>query len=88
MDLTPKIRAGMPSSSFALPGKRFPMNDAPHARLAIGGATRAMHAGNISEAEASAIKNKARAKLGLGMPKMASGPMAVRDALVAKLKGY
>ncbi len=44
--------------------KGFPIGDKKHARLAIGGATRSMHAGNISESEANRIKAKARRKLG------------------------
>ena len=56
-------RKQMPKSEFAGPGKSFPVNDANHARLAIGGATRSMRAGNSSESEADAIKAKARGKL-------------------------
>jgi hypothetical protein len=53
----------MPKSSFAGPGRSFPINDANHARLAIGGATRSERAGNISASEAERIKAKARGKL-------------------------
>lgn len=53
----------MPIWEFAGPGKSFPINDATHARMAISGATRSMHAGNISKATADRIKAKARAKL-------------------------
>ncbi len=55
-----------------VPGKKagpngsFPIGDKKHARLAIGGATRSMHAGNISAATAARIKAKARKKLGDG----------------------
>jgi hypothetical protein len=56
----------MPKSSFAGPGKSFPINDPTHARLAISGATRAQNAGNISAGTAAGIKAKARAKLGKG----------------------
>lgn len=70
MNLTPGIRQGMASKSFALPGKRFPISDPTHARLAIGGATRAARAGNISSGQEAAIKAKARAKLGIS-PKAA-----------------
>lgn len=45
------------------PGGSFPIGDKKHARLAIGGATRSMRAGNISRATADKIKAKARAKL-------------------------
>lgn len=48
------------------PNGSFPIGDKKHARLAIGGATRSEHAGNISESTADAIKAKARAKLGDG----------------------
>lgn len=50
---------------FAGPGKSFPIGDKKHARLAIGGATRSMRAGNISPSMAADIKTKARAKLGI-----------------------
>ena len=64
-NLTAAKRAKMPAKEFGQPGKKgFPMNDAEHQRLAIGGATRAEHAGNISAEEAEHIKAMARAKLG------------------------
>lgn len=56
-------RKQMPKGEFAGPGKSFPVNDPTHARLAIGGATRSEHAGNISAEEAERIKAKARGKL-------------------------
>lgn len=57
-------RALMPKSEFALPGSEgFPLNDATHDRMAISGATRSEHAGNISESTADKIKGEARAKL-------------------------
>jgi hypothetical protein len=63
--LTAADRKKLKRSQFALPGRvAFPINDATHARLAIGGATRSEHAGNISASTAAAIKAKARAKLG------------------------
>lgn len=48
------------------PNGSFPIGDKKHARLAIGGATRSEHAGNISAATAAKIKSAARAKLGKG----------------------
>ncbi len=57
-------RRGMPSKDFAGPGKSFPVSDPVHARMAISGATRSEHAGNISPAEEERIKATARAKLG------------------------
>jgi|SRR5581483_10800621 len=62
-DLTASRRVGMPSSQFAMAGKRFPINDPEHARLAIGGATRSERAGNISAETAEKIKAAARKKL-------------------------
>lgn len=63
-NLTPDKRAQMPQSQFAMPGKSFPMNDPLHQRLAIGGATRAFNAGNISAPTKDRIQNEAKAKLG------------------------
>jgi hypothetical protein len=51
---------------FALPPDGFPIGDAKHARLAIGGATRAERAGNISVSTENRIKAEARAKLAHG----------------------
>ena len=44
--------------------KGFPIGDAKHARLAIGGATRSYNAGNISQSKEQKIKAMARRKLG------------------------
>jgi hypothetical protein len=63
--LTGEKRKKMPSSAFAGPHKTFPINDAVHARMAISGATRSMHAGNISASTADKIKAKARKRLTL-----------------------
>ena len=65
--LTAAKRKKMPASEFAGGKGHFPINDAIHARLAISGATRSEHAGNISASEASSIKAKARAKLRHGL---------------------
>lgn len=64
VDLTASKRKAMPSSDFALSGKRFPLTDKVHDRMAISGATRAERAGNISESTENKIKAEARAKLG------------------------
>lgn len=62
--LNAAARRAMPAKEFAQPKKKgFPLNDALHQRLAIGGATRAARAGNISASEAARIKAEARAKL-------------------------
>lgn len=58
-----------------VPGKKagphgsFPIGDAKHARLAIGGATRSYRAGNISAGTEAKIKSEARAKLKSGRGK-------------------
>lgn len=61
--LTAAKRRGMKRGEFALSGRRFPINDARHARAALSGATRALRAGNITSSEARKIRGKARAKL-------------------------
>lgn len=45
------------------PNDSFPVGDAKHDRLAIGGATRSYDAGNISKSEETHIKRIARALL-------------------------
>ncbi|MGH6991980.1 MAG: hypothetical protein ACREEH_01450 [Caulobacteraceae bacterium] len=62
-DLTAARRRRMKPNAFAGTGRTFPNNDALHARLAIGGATRSYHAGNIGRAEMERIQAAARAKL-------------------------
>lgn len=61
--LTAAVRERMPAGKFAGPGKSFPVNDATHQRLAIGGATRAYRAGNISASEKDRIQRIARSLL-------------------------
>lgn len=88
-------RKRMPKGDFAGPGRSFPIEDKKHARLAIGGATRAERAGNISSSEEASIKSKARAKLGRSGAKdgmgAGKGGMAVHPSakvtLYAPLKG-
>lgn len=62
--LSAKKRDSLPKDDFALSGRRFPVNDKNHARAALSGATRAVNAGNISEAQAAKVRAKARKKLG------------------------
>ena len=64
--LTSKDRKGMSKSSFAGPGRSFPIEDKVHARMAISGATRSQRAGNISASTAASIKANARNKLSGG----------------------
>lgn len=63
--LSTERRKHMSKNEFAGPNRSFPINDATHARMAISGATRSEHAGNISASTAAKIKAKARRKLGL-----------------------
>ena len=75
-------RSAMPKKDFAGPGKSFPISDPTHARMAISGATRSEHAGNISMSEEEKIKAAARAKLHGGDPK---GGMEHHKAAIAKM---
>lgn len=61
-------RKAMP---YALDGKRFPVNDPNHARAAVSGATRALHAGNITASEAAHVRTVADRKLGFTRGQMA-----------------
>lgn len=71
MKLTKAIRDKLPRSQFAGGGPKgkegFPMPDKEHARLAISGATRSLHAGNISASKAASIKARARGILKHGV---------------------
>lgn len=70
------------------PNGSFPIGDAKHARLAIGGATRSERAGNISHSEAAHIKAAARRKLhGTSGMEQAMGEHADREHPV-KRGGY
>lgn len=66
-----------------VPGKKagpngsFPIGDAKHARLAIGGATRSFNAGNISASTENGIKAKARAALAKPKQTAATAPKNV-----------
>lgn len=68
-NLSAADRKKMPQGEFAGPDRSFPINDANHARLAIGGASRSYNAGNISKEEMMRIQAEARAQLGKGRPK-------------------
>jgi hypothetical protein len=64
MKLTAGARKGIIESEFALPGRRFPLVDKSHDRAAISGASKSLHAGNITPADAATVVRKAKAKLG------------------------
>ena len=82
--LTSDQREDMKSSEFALPGGRFPVNDANHARAALSGASRAYDAGNISSGQKAQIDAKADTKL--GHPRQHS--LAVASAETLHRAGY
>lgn len=60
--LTQAQRDAMPASTFAGPGRSFPINDKNHARAALSMLGRAK---GLSAAQRLKIKTRARAKLGL-----------------------
>jgi len=62
--LTTKARKALPASSFALPGGRFPVNDASHAANAKARATQGVKAGTLSAADAAKVRKAANKVLG------------------------
>jgi len=64
MKLSTKARKSLPSKVFAGPGRSFPIPDKTHALKALQLAPYSEEKGNISPAEESRIKTKARKKLG------------------------
>jgi hypothetical protein len=64
MKLTAAQRDALPTSSFALPGRRmFPIHDSIHAEKALQLVGRALKAGSITAEEASTVRRKARGAL-------------------------
>ena len=61
--LTTARRKKLPSSEFALPGRRYPVEDKAHARDAKARASQAFNAGRLSAAEKSKVDHKADAVL-------------------------
>jgi hypothetical protein len=59
--LSKGARASLPASTFALPGRRFPIPDAAHARAAE------MSTKNLSPSQKATVDSKARQVLGVGM---------------------
>jgi hypothetical protein len=55
--LTSSTRKALPGSAFALPGRRYPIEDASHARNALSRA-----AANASPAEQATIRRKVKAR--------------------------
>ena len=79
--LTAADRKGMAASTFAGPNRSFPIPDKNHARAALSGATRALHAGHISEGEASHIRKVADRKLGHSQSQPAHGDPRRKTAM-------
>ena len=71
--LTTKQRKAIPTSKFALPDeRRFPVNDASHARNALARAAQGVKAGTLSTADAAKVRkaaNKVLGKTPAGKPK-------------------
>lgn len=64
-ELTSAHRNSLPKSSFGLPGERkYPINDANHARAALSRASAQRNRGALSEAQFTQIAAKAHRKLG------------------------
>ena len=57
--LTTAERNALPDSAFALPGRRYPIPDATHARDALARASEMLHRGNLTQAEYDLIHSKA-----------------------------
>ncbi len=62
--LTTKARKNIPSSKFALPGERYPVEDKTHAVDAKGRATEMLAEGKLTPAEAATVRHKANVVLG------------------------
>jgi hypothetical protein len=57
--LTGKQRNKLPDSKFALPGHKYPVEDAAHARNAKARAAQQVNAGNLSKADEKKVDAKA-----------------------------
>lgn len=64
--LTTKVRANLPVEEFALPGKRYPVNDAAHAVNAKARASQMAGKGMLSTAQKSKVDAAANAVLKKG----------------------
>ncbi|QEO17602.1 hypothetical protein [Acetobacter vaccinii] len=61
--LTTEERNALPDEAFALPGRRYPIPDAAHARDALARASEMLHRGTLSQDEYDTIHRKAEAVL-------------------------
>ena len=64
MKLTSAKRKKIPTSKFALSGRRYPIEDRAHAANAKARATQMVKRGKLSSASAAKIRSKANAVLG------------------------
>lgn len=64
MKLTASARKAIPSSKFALPGGRYPIEDRAHAGNAKARASQMLAKGKLSPSQAATIRRKANAVLG------------------------
>ena len=62
--LTAKARKKIPSSKFALSGRRYPIENRRHAADAKARATEEVAAGKLSSADAATVRRKANRVLG------------------------
>lgn len=56
-------RRAIPQPQYALPGKRFPVEDAKHAANAKARATQGVKAGTLTPAQAAIVRARANKKL-------------------------
>ena len=61
--LTTARRKKLPASDFALPGRRYPVEDKAHARDAKARASQALNAGRLTATEKAKVDRKADAVL-------------------------
>lgn len=62
--LTNRTRKALPPKDFALPGRKYPIEDKAHAANAKARATQEFRAGNLSEGDRAIIDAKADEVLG------------------------
>ena len=62
--LTTRRRNALPTSAFALPGGKYPIEDKPHAANAKARASQQYEAGHLTAAEKTTVNAKADAVLG------------------------
>ena len=72
-ELDAKARNAIPKKEFAGPNRSYPIEDAAHAKNALGRAKQALNAGRLSESQYAKIAAKARKKLGRSMAQREAG---------------